>query len=184
MAKINSIQRKRYYASARAKFYRKKQNEEKKIHKEISNLTNKTYVTCNDENQSENENTTAEQTNTIFHDELRNWAIQYNVRTYCLRDLLKILNNNGVPFLPRDPATFLHTPKSIEIENIADGQFWYSGIANKLSKIFQTADKSMRIELNIHVDGLQLFNSSSKQFWPILGQIHGTWVFFIHNEMK
>lgn len=99
--------------------------------------------------------------------------MKFNVKTSCMRDLLKILNKIGVPILPKDPRTFLRTPKIVEVENLANGQFWYSGIANKLRKMLQTADDSMKIELNVHVDGLQLFNSSRKQFWPILGQIHG-----------
>lgn len=170
MAKKNSIRRKRYYTLQRVQLKRKLSNEKKKLQKEISRVL-ESNATPNDENQLENDNTTA--VDTEFHSKLREWALKYNVRTYCLRDLLKILNGIGVPFLPKDPATFLRTPKTFTVENVANGQFWYSGVANNLRKIIQTADKSMKLQLNFHVDGLQLFNSSSKQFWPILGQIHG-----------
>lgn len=104
---------------------------------------------------------------------LRDWALRYNIRTYCLRDLLKILRSIGVPFILKDPATFLRTPNVIETERIANGEFWYAGISKNLRRILQAADEPMELSLNIHVDGMRLFNSSSKQFWPILGQIHG-----------
>lgn len=170
------MERKKYFDARRAKFKRKFVSEKKKVHKAISILKNKSipkksYI--NDESQFEIVDNKSAVHTSLLHNELREWALKYNIRTYSLRDLLKILNDNCVSFLPRDPATFLRTPKIVETENIANGQFWYSGIANKLHKIFQTADKSLKIELNVHVDGVQLFNSSSKQFWPILGQING-----------
>lgn len=63
-----------------------------------------------------------------FHDNMREWALKYNVRTYCLRDLLKILTEIGVPFLPKDPTTFLRTPKLVAVEKIANGDLWYAGL--------------------------------------------------------
>lgn len=139
---------------------------------EIRNFLNQTIRAT--ENQSEidiNDETTEQKDQ--YHSALRDWALNYNVRTYCLRDLLKILRGIGVPFLPKDPATLLRTPRKVEIEHIANGKFWYPGIKNNLCRILLAADKNMVLNLNFHVDGLQLFKSSSKQFWPILGQIHG-----------
>ncbi|XP_031639559.1 uncharacterized protein LOC116351578, partial [Contarinia nasturtii] len=104
---------------------------------------------------------------------LREWALKYNVRHNSLGDLLKILIRHGLKFLPKDPRTLLKTPQSILIEPVASGSFWYAGIENKLRKLFHSPDKNVGLELNIHVDGLQIYNSSSKQFWPILIQIHG-----------
>lgn len=169
MTKESSIRRKRYNNSRRSFFKRRLFKEKNKIKREISDWTNNVHSNISE--HSENDESVDE--NPLLHSELRDWTIKYNVRTYCLRDLLRILNAHGVPFLPKDPSTFLKTPRTTEIENVANGQFWYSGIQNKLLKMFETADKSMEIELIFHVDGLQLFQSSTKQFWPILAQVYG-----------
>lgn len=170
----DSIKRKRFRKARNSKFKRAFARERNKISVEISELIHESKVLVEkiNQNQCENDNSIVKQTNG-FHTKLRNWALKHNVKTSCIRDLLKILNSIGVPFLPKDPRTFLCTPKIVEVENIANGQFWYSGIATKLHKMLQAAEDSMELELNFHVDGVQLFNSSSKQFWPILGQIHG-----------
>lgn len=170
MAKTSSLQRKRNCNSRRSTFKRRFLNEKIKLNREISDSN---VLSTISEHSGNNEST---EHNSFLHSELREWAIKYNVRTYCLRELLKILNTHGVPFLPKDPATFLSTPKTIEVENVANGQFWYSGIENKLLKMFNTADRSMEIALFFNVDGVQLFNSSTKQFWPILAQVHGTYL--------
>lgn len=61
----------------------------------------------------------------------------------CLRDLLRTLNEAGIPFLPKDPTTFLRTSRRIEIENIAGGQFWFNGISNNLRRLFKIMDKNI-----------------------------------------
>lgn len=169
MTKNVKIQKKRFYNANRKRMQRRIDKEKIKSNERIFKVKNNSSFDSLNENQTYTENESTD----IFHDKLKKWALQYNVRAYCLGDLLKMLTEVGIPFLPDDPATFLATPKSIEIENIANGQFWYSGVTKKLTDIFQTIDQNMEVKLNFHVDGLQLFKSSNKQFWPILAQIHG-----------
>lgn len=164
--KNNSIEIKRFRNASRTKFKRNLQREKRKINADILKLMQKSTIAV------EKNDSTAEQTNS-FHEKLRDWALNHNVKISCMRDLLKLLKNIGVPFLPQDPRTLLSTPKVVEVENIANGKLWYSGVEKHLRKTFETADKLLTVELNFHVDGLQLFNSSTKQFWQILGQIHG-----------
>lgn len=171
MARVNNIKRKRYNKAKNSKFKRALAREKIKIDAEIFDFVHEPKVLVDRIRQNPCENT-VERTNN-FNTKLRDWALEHNVRTNCMRDLLRMLIDVGVPSLPRDPRTFLCTPKTNKIEYIANGQFWYAGIENKLRKILKTADNSMELQLNFHVDGLQLFKSSSKQFWPILGQIHG-----------
>lgn len=170
----NSFAKRKFYNRNRSNFKRTFARERDKINDSIIQFMNQTNIseTETTANERESENETAEQTSD-FHSTLRDWALRYNIRTYCLRDLLKILRSIGVPFIPKDPATFLRTPNVIETERIANGEFWYAGISKNLRRILQAAEEPMELNLNIHVDGMQLFNSSSKQFWPILGQIHG-----------
>lgn len=167
---VNKISRKKYYSAHRSKLKRKFIKEKAKISEEILSLQNNSEAYFG---ELQNDFIPAEEEDNQFHNKLRNWALNHNVGTNCLRDLLQTLNEAGIPFLPKDPATFLRTSRKIEIENIAGGQFWFNGISNNLRRLFKTTDKNNNIQLNFHVDGVQLFNSSTKQFWPILGQIHG-----------
>lgn len=173
MAKNNSIQKKRFNNANRKKNQRRFHREKVKIDKMISNVLNNTEMSTESNDNNDVESSDIQSSECVFYHELKEWALKYNVRTNCLNDLLKILAGVGIPFLPKDTRTFLHTPKEIQIENIANGQFWYAGITTRLASVFQTADKNVDVELNFHVDGLQLFNSSNKQFWPILAQMHG-----------
>lgn len=172
MARKYNLQRKRFQNANRWKFRRSLKKEKNKMNSEMFKLLNETTADVEGTTENQNQQSSAEERRGL-HTKLRMWALKYNVQTSCMRDLLQMLRNIGVPFLPKDPRTLLHTPKQINVENIANGKFWYSGIANKLRQKYQSTDKSATIELNFHVDGLQLFQSSSKQFWPILGQIHG-----------
>lgn len=78
----------------------------------------------------------------------------------------------GVQNLPTDYRTLQHTPKSVEIISAAGGQYWYNGIGNNIKQIFSSIDKNISIQMNFNVDGLPIFKSSQRCFWPILGNIH------------
>lgn len=173
MTKSDRLQRKRFYNANRKRMQRKHHNEKNRIKKKILSVKNNSNTTTESLNDSNNIASGSGSAEDVFHHELREWALKYNIRAYCMNDLLKLLRKIGVPFLPKDTRSFLQTPKSIEIEEIANGKFWYTGVTKQLTRRFQMMDKNMNVKLNVHVDGLQLFNSSSKQFWPILAQIHG-----------
>lgn len=166
----NKINRKRFYNASRSKFKRLLAIEKRSINDKIYR-TSFPVLTTN-ENETNTIDETAEEKDQYLN-KLRDWALKYNIRIYCMRDLLKLLREIGVPFLPKDPRTFLQIPRKVVIEEIANGGFWYHGIEKNLRRILQAANVNMNLSLNFHFDGLQLFKSSSKQFWPILGQIHG-----------
>lgn len=107
-----------------------------------------------------------------LNDKLRDWAVNHNITTIAIRDLLVILSF-GFVFLPKDPRTLMKTPKKIHIENRANGQMWYLGIKSNLCKLFRTLNKNLNLNLNFHFDGVQIYKSATKRFWPILAQIHG-----------
>lgn len=104
---------------------------------------------------------------------LRSWAIQSYIKQRALSALLKILVCFGLKTLPRDSRTLLKTPRFVEIEKRAHGDFWYNGMSNCLENIFAKLTTDMKIELNFNVDGIPLFKSSPITFWPILANIHG-----------
>lgn len=104
---------------------------------------------------------------------LRFWAIKHNITRNALCDLLKILISFGLTWLPSDARTLLHTPQRTSLINISNGQSWYNGIEKNLRRIFENLDRNMKLSLNFNVDGLPLFKSAKKEFWPILANIHG-----------
>lgn len=76
------------------------------------------------------------------------------------------------PSLPKDYRSLLHTPRFIDISAVGNGQMWYNGIEKSLRIVFSKLNEDKCIALNFNVDGLPIFKSSQKTFWPILASIH------------
>lgn len=104
---------------------------------------------------------------------IRTWSITYNITQRALSELLKILPTFGVSWLPSDARTVLRTPQNIELVESANGKLWYNGIRNNVQKIFEGINEDLTVDLNFNIDGIPLYNSSKKEFWPILANIHG-----------
>lgn len=83
----------------------------------------------------------------------------------------------GINDLPADYRSLLSTPRKVEIQQIAGGSYWYHGISKNLKRIFVDVMSDKKISLNFNIDGLPIFKSSKRCFWPILANIHGN----IHN---
>lgn len=105
-------------------------------------------------------------------DKLRGWAIRHNVTKGTVNDLLKILREIGLKWLPKDSRSLCKTPRRIELIPMGDGQYWHHGLATNLQRIFSKCDQDTTIKLNFNVDGVPLFKSSGTEFWPILANIH------------
>ncbi|KAL5022613.1 hypothetical protein ScPMuIL_001768 [Solemya velum] len=79
--------------------------------------------------------------------------------------------------LPKDPRTLLKTAKNYAVTEICGGSYHHSGIATCISEELLSATSPLSVydidavALQINIDGLPLFKSSSTQFWPILGRI-------------
>lgn len=111
-----------------------------------------------------------------LRNELRDWANSHRITKRALDGLLSILNSNGINSVPKNHRTLLNTPVNLEIINIAGGLLWYNGLEKSIKQIFSKIDCDVTISLNINVDGLPLYKSSSIQFWPILASINGMYV--------
>lgn len=109
-----------------------------------------------------------------FSNQLRSWALDFNIQRRALSALLKILIAAGFVYLPKDYRAFLKTPRVIDIETRAGGQYWHHGIESGLKTIFVKLNTDIKLALNFNIDGLPLFKSSPIGLWPILGNIHGT----------
>lgn len=111
-------------------------------------------------------------TTTSSTDKLRYWAINHNVTRRSVNELLKILKDIGLGWLPKDSRTMCRTPRSTIITEIAGGKYWYNGIENNLRSICSNIKFETTLKLNFNVDGIPLMKSSATQFWPILANIN------------
>lgn len=105
----------------------------------------------------------------IFRENIRKWAIKKNITHTALGDLSKIINEFIPNTLPFDPRTILATPRQVTLKKIDGGEYWHNGILIPLRKILLCWEEAPEtISLNINMDGLPIFKSPKKEFWPIL----------------
>lgn len=106
-----------------------------------------------------------------FMNELRKWVLESNIPLVHTNTLLALLRPH-FPYLPKDARTLLHTRRSYNIEQVAGGDYHHFGIQSsikiRLEQNVALCDHDT-LFLQINVDGLPLFKSSSESFWPILG---------------
>lgn len=144
-------------------------------------------VVMRDVSDSKSSNDNSEETKDNENDEtwdevekLRQWAIQSHIEHCHLDSLLRILRKRLIPDLPATAKTFLKTVSvNYQIkefrsnENIVIGEFVYFGIASGLRRcVNKKVHLRDVLHLQINCDGLPLYKSSAKQFWPILCKVH------------
>lgn len=105
-------------------------------------------------------------------DKLRCWTLRYNVTRRAVNDLLVILKDCGMNWLPADSRSLCKTPRNIDIVSATNGKYWYNGIDTNIRQIFSNISEDIVLELNFNVDGVPFFKSSCTEFWPILCNIH------------
>ncbi|XP_050092254.1 uncharacterized protein LOC126575549 [Anopheles aquasalis] len=108
---------------------------------------------------------------------LKYWVLKNNAPHKTLDELLSIFKNKKTfkGTLPKTGKTLLKTSRTATstIIPMDDGKFWYNTLKCTITSYFyRNIKKSMSISLNINIDGMSLFNSSGKQFWPIMVNIH------------
>lgn len=111
-----------------------------------------------------------------FSEKIKSWAMEHNITKRALNDLLSILIVFGFEFLPKDSRTLLQTPVNVEIQELSSGHLWYYGVQNCLKRIFMNIKKDITINLDFNFDGVELFESSKKCFWPIIASIRGNYL--------
>lgn len=105
-----------------------------------------------------------------FKNKIRRWVISHNISSNAVTQLLKILNP-VVNFLPLDYRSLMGTPRKTPTIKLKNGEMYYFGLANKLLFKMQQGikSKSNKLSIEINIDGIPLFKSSSTEFYPILG---------------
>lgn len=109
--------------------------------------------------------------NSKLYVELKNWATTENIAHSSVTKLLHILKPYHTN-LPLDCRTLLKTPRTINVKQLCNGEYVHFNLEGTLFNILSKSKTiASPLELSINIDGLPLFHSSPKQFWPILGLI-------------
>lgn len=111
--------------------------------------------------------------------QLRQWVLECNIPHSHVDKLISILRPRLLTCLPKTCKTLMFTSLAkYNIEPMSDsdgsiGEFVYFGIEEGLKQcIDPKVHTAEEIQLFINIDGVRLFKSSAKEFWPILGQVH------------
>ena len=116
-------------------------------------------------------------------EELARWAVSNNISHKATTDLLKVLQH-VIPDLPNDSRTLLGTNKIIKCTTLAGEDYFYFGVQYWLEKYVNLMGANI-LHININVDGIPLFKSSTTSLWPILAYLIIMRYFsFVLNEIK
>lgn len=86
-----------------------------------------------------------QQRQNVFRNALAQWVLGCSVTKSAVTDLLKILRTQeNLSFLPQSYKTLISTPRSVELQDLQPGQYYYFGLENGI--IF--ALKSLNIDMN------------------------------------
>lgn len=112
---------------------------------------------------------------------LKRWAVKHCITKMAINDLLAILIPLEYGHLPKDSRTLMNTPTHVEIRELSKGKLWYRGIECRLLCILANVQfkDDVSFHLDFNFDGVPLFKSSTKAFWPMLASIRGL-IFFIN----
>lgn len=107
----------------------------------------------------------------LFVDDIRRWAISFNIPQNALSSLLSILAKRTKTKFPKQARTLMGTPKSTNLVNMGSGEYYHFGLKSAVQKLLyeRTAiDIDNKLLLLISTDGAPIGKSSTKSFWPIL----------------
>ncbi|KAK9977083.1 hypothetical protein ABG768_018904 [Culter alburnus] len=112
---------------------------------------------------------------TSLEEDLATWATENKISHVALNSLLNILRQHSLN-LPKDSRTLLGTVRgNPQIQHKAGGQYYHFGVLNSITEVLHQNVKILSnihtLELQVNIDGLPLYKSSSTQFWPILGTL-------------
>lgn len=107
---------------------------------------------------------------------IRKRAVEFNIPLIALNSLLCIFKSHKCfNSLPKDSRTLMHTITAIDHSRLhifEPGTYYHFGITNGLLQNIQKSQSDGgHINIVVGVDGLPLFKSSPKQFWPILAYL-------------
>jgi hypothetical protein len=99
---------------------------------------------------------------------LRDWAIGNHISHVASTELMTRVKPK-YPELPTDARSLLKTPRKINVQSIPPGYYYHFGLRDCIEELVSRYFENLpSIRVNVNVDGLPLFKSSSSQVYPIL----------------
>ncbi|XP_024891314.1 uncharacterized protein LOC112467079 [Temnothorax curvispinosus] len=132
---------------------------------QLSNVSDSVRALLNDSPTSQ----------TPINKKIKQWTLQNldTLRLNVVSELLLILREEGHTSLPQTAQTLLGTKHSRVLQVMfsnreTEGAYMYLGIQNGLEKIISLdAYSENEIPVFIHIDGMQIYQNSQFQVWPI-----------------
>lgn len=130
--------------------------------------------TFNEFHESENDSDSEYENEIVLANDIKNTVLKYKIPHAAVNELLIALKKYGVKSFPKDSRSFLKTSRHIQVIPMGDGEYWHNGLKIVLEDFLNTVtvNEPMTLLLKFNIDGLPLYSSSKKQFWPILVSIH------------
>lgn len=125
-------------------------------------------------NNFQNNNSTDEESEDILVNniktDLADWVIENSITTSSTYSLLEILRKHGLN-LPKTKAGLIkRKTETVHVIKIGKGEYFHVGIENNLVHLNNDFLNNVEsIEIDVNIDGVPLFKSSSKCLWPVLG---------------
>ena len=107
-------------------------------------------------------------------DKLAKTALTVHLNLAQVAGVAAFLTDLGIPVY-KDPRTIMKTPTA----KLEDQSFYHFGLKEELQQRMRHGvdEHVLEILIQVHVDGVPIFNSSRSQFWPILCRIIN-----VHNK--
>lgn len=108
-----------------------------------------------------------------LHEEMQNWAVKFQISHAALKHFLTVIAPRipGCENFPKDPRSFLCTPRTVEKRVVEPGFYCHIGINRCIEQMYRNLNIKPNgncINIAVNIDGLPLAHSSSSQVYPIL----------------
>lgn len=121
----------------------------------------------------------SDEVNSGIMEKIRQWTLNNldSLRLNVVTDLLRILRSEGHSSLPKTCQTLLGTKHYRKLQQMqssknSPGEYFFIGIEHGLHRIINpNTFIEEEISVLVHIDGIQIFNNSQIQAWPIIMKI-------------
>ena len=108
---------------------------------------------------------------------LRVWkASNMSVTQTACTELLQILRDRGHNNLPSDARTLMESPRRVELTNGENGVYHIRDVSSVLAILLKLRLKlspgSVTLPIQLSSDGVSLFSSSTKEFYPVMLKVN------------
>ena len=106
-----------------------------------------------------------EQEEPDLKEKLRSWAVRNHCTRNTVNEILKIMNQEGLP-VPLDMRTLLETMSNVPVISKAGGQYFYFGVGEAIKRNMTYVEEDIA-RIKISIDGIPIYSSKGSSLWPI-----------------